>query len=519
MRGDLQKLRVLAVDDNRTNLHILSVFLKRLGHEVVLAENGQEALDCFAERRPDLILLDIMMPGLNGFEVARRLKAQTTDTWVPIIFLSALNRDENLVEGLEAGGDDYMTKPINFVVLEAKMRSMQRSLSLQQRATESLKRLQAISDNVMEAIVTIDTRGRIVACNSASERLFGWLAAELIGQDVSMLVPEPHRSLHAQYVADYLHGGPAHIIGREREVEAQRRDGSRFFAELGVTEVHLDNSRLFIGVIRDVSERHRIERQLRDNAEQLQAYYDLTQTEQSLAMGLMQKQLHRSGLRDPALQYTVIPAEHFSGDVVAAARSPEGRLYAMLADATGHGLTAAISVLPILALFYRMTKYNRSVGEIVSELNHQLRESMPVGRFVALTLLCLDCKQCAGEIWVGGTPSVFLLDRAGNTVGTFASTQLPLGIVANDTLDCQSRSFAWQPGHQMLLFSDGFPECASPCGVALGETRILEAVAHVSPDQRFNALTGLLGCHLDGGQARDDVSIMLITCAEKMPRS
>jgi len=126
MKSDFPKLRVLAVDDNRTNLHILSVFLKKLGHEVILAENGQDALERFADQKPDIILLDIMMPILDGFEVARRIKAECADYWVPIIFLSALNRDENLVEGLEAGGDDYLTKPINFVVLEAKMRSMQR---------------------------------------------------------------------------------------------------------------------------------------------------------------------------------------------------------------------------------------------------------------------------------------------------------------------------------------------------------------------------------------------------------
>ncbi len=104
----------------------------------------------------------------------------------------------------------------------------------------------------------------------------------------------------------------------------------------------------------------------------------------------MEKQLHRSGLRDRCLRHKVIPAEHFSGDIVAASRSPGGHFYALLADATGHGLAAAISVLPVLALFYRMTKLNRSVQEIVLELNQQLKESMPVGRFVAVTLICLD---------------------------------------------------------------------------------------------------------------------------------
>ena len=75
-----------------------------------------------------------MMPVMDGFEAARQIKAMTAERWTPVIFLSALNRDENLVEGLEAGADDYLTKPINFVVLEAKLRSMQRSLALQQES-------------------------------------------------------------------------------------------------------------------------------------------------------------------------------------------------------------------------------------------------------------------------------------------------------------------------------------------------------------------------------------------------
>ena len=186
MNALMTKMKVLAVDDNRTNLHILQVFLKKLGHDVILAENGEEAVARFQSESPDLVLLDIMMPVMDGFEAARRIKAMTRDRWTPVIFLSALNRDENLVEGLDAGADDYLTKPINFVVLEAKLRSMQRSLTMQQVAIDSLRRIQAISDNVLDAIVTTDERGLIVSVNESTERIFGWPAQELIGQSVGV---------------------------------------------------------------------------------------------------------------------------------------------------------------------------------------------------------------------------------------------------------------------------------------------------------------------------------------------
>ena len=103
---DLPKLKVLTVDDNRTNLQILQVFLKKLGHEAIPADNGEVAVAKYLEERPDLVLMDIMMPVMDGFEATRRIRALPSDRWVPIIFLSALDRDENLVGGLEAGGDD-----------------------------------------------------------------------------------------------------------------------------------------------------------------------------------------------------------------------------------------------------------------------------------------------------------------------------------------------------------------------------------------------------------------------------
>lgn len=512
MNGPFPSLKVLAVDDNRTNLHILSVFLKKLGHEIVVAENGQEALDLFAEKQPDIVLLDIMMPVLDGFEVARRIKAQSQGYWIPIIFLSALNGDENLVEGLEAGGDDYLTKPISFVVLEAKMRSMQRALMLQQRAIESFKRLQAVSDNVREAILTMDAEGKVLACNAATEQVFGWTAADLIGQGVGVLMAEAEPGEHDLRVRRYIDGGPSHVIGTEREVEARRRDGTVFVAELGVTELHLENSRLFIGVVRDITERKRTERKLKENADQLQAYFDHTQAEQALALSLMEKQLHRPGLRDSRLRYTVLPAEHFSGDIVAAVRSAKGRLYVLLGDATGHGLPAAITAMPILALFYRMAEHDRAVAEIVRELNSQLRQSMPSGRFVALSLVCLDEEQRHGEIWIGGTPEALMLDGDGLPERIFPSRQLPLGIVDDADFDSTPETFAWTSDRQILLCSDGVAEAFGPGGNAFGNSGIRGALKAAAPDQRFDRLLADLNGHLAGTAAADDISIMLIDC-------
>ncbi|HZX30746.1 MAG TPA: SpoIIE family protein phosphatase [Rhodocyclaceae bacterium] len=512
MHSPMPPLRVLAVDDNRTNLHILQVFLKKLGHTVISAENGVDAIAQFKKEKPDLVLLDIMMPLMDGFEAARRIKAMSVDRWVPIIFLSALNRDENLVEGLEAGGDDYLTKPVNFIVLEAKMRSMQRSLMLQQHAFEAYKRLQVISDAVLESIITADANGIIQACNESTELIFGWTPRELIGRNISVLMPEPYRSEHDDHVRAYVMGGPPKIIGSEREVEVLHKNGTPFPATLGVTEVRMDGERMFIGVIRDISEQKRAEQKLRENAAELQAYYEHTQGEQQLAKRLLDKQLHRRGLQDPRLHYAVIPAQNFSGDVVAAIRSNGGRLYALLADATGHGLAAAISVLPVLAIFYRMAGLDHSVREIVLEFNQQLRESMPVGRFVAATLVCLDESAKRGEIWVGGTPEAALIDRWGRPALNFPSAQLPLGILDNGEIDPNPTEFGWEPESQLLLCSDGLLEAESPDGQPFGKAGLTAALANTAPERRFDAIEAALKRHLDQSLASDDISIILVDC-------
>ncbi len=512
MNSIMTKIKVLAVDDNRTNLHILQVFLKKLGHEVVLAENGEEAVRKFESESPDLVLLDIMMPVMDGFEAARRIKAMTRDRWTPVIFLSALNRDENLVEGLDAGADDYLTKPINFVVLEAKLRSMQRSLALQQQSIDSLRRVQTISDNVLDAIITSNEQGQIVSVNQSTERIFGWMTADMLGQSISMLMPETASATYNDLLSNFSSTDPQQSIGVERESEARHKDGHLFPAAISLSRITLENQRMIIAVIRDISERKRTEKTLRENASQLQTYFDQTQAEQQLALRLMEKQLHRSELQDPRLRYKVIAAENFSGDIVAASRSPDGHFYALLADATGHGLTAAISVLPVLALFYRMTKQSRSLREIVLELNQQLKESMPVGRFVAITLLCLDESARNGNIWVGGTPEAFLFDRWGRVARRFPSDNLPLGIVSNEELGGHPRQFSWDSESQLALCSDGLLEATNPASAQFGADGLIAAAANTSPADRFEKIEMALVRHQNHTPASDDISLMLIDC-------
>jgi adenylate cyclase len=122
--------RILVVDDIADNVEILRMRLTSLGYEVVVAEDGEQALAKVSETLPDLILLDIMMPKIDGLEVVKRLKADATLPFIPVILVTAKASPKDVVAGLDAGGDDYLSKPIDHGALVARVRAMLRVKAL-----------------------------------------------------------------------------------------------------------------------------------------------------------------------------------------------------------------------------------------------------------------------------------------------------------------------------------------------------------------------------------------------------
>ena len=128
-------MKILIVEDTRAVAVVMEARLTSLGHEVILAENGLVAFDKFRESLPDLVLMDIEMPLMNGFEATNRIRAYETTqkwAWTPIIFLTASDTQENLVTAIEAGGDDFLSKGLSDAVLRAKMKAMERIATMRQ---------------------------------------------------------------------------------------------------------------------------------------------------------------------------------------------------------------------------------------------------------------------------------------------------------------------------------------------------------------------------------------------------
>lgn len=138
-------LKILVADDSLTDRMILQTLVKRQGHEVVTAIDGQEAVDLFLAERPDIVLLDALMPRKDGFEAARMIKEAAGEDLIPIIFLTSLSDAESLAKCLEAGGDDFLSKPYNPIILQAKIKAFNRMR--QMHATLQLQRDQIAEHN------------------------------------------------------------------------------------------------------------------------------------------------------------------------------------------------------------------------------------------------------------------------------------------------------------------------------------------------------------------------------------
>jgi CheY-like chemotaxis protein len=377
-------LKILAADDTEMNIDLLRRFIQRQGHELITAGNGREAVAQFEAQRPDMVFMDVMMPEMDGYEATRRIREISGDAWVPIIFMSAKVATDDQVQGLEAGGDDYLTKPINLKILSAKIKAMQRIAELQQAMEEQ--------------------------------------------------------------------------------------------------------------------------------AAELKVYRDKAEDEKQLATKLMERITRSSALVDDLLQSWSLSAEHMSGDLVAATRTQDERLYVMVADATGHGLPAALVQMPVSQVFYDMARAGYTVGSIVTTMNRQLRALVPRDRFVAATIISLDVRNRTVEMWNGGNPEAMFVDKTGRILRRFTPKAAPLGIVGVDDFESYTEVYQWPEEGELLLYSDGVIDADAPDGEPFGEQRLEAAVTAKGQASACEAVTQALQQHLDGRRGQDDISVVCVRC-------
>lgn len=283
---------ILAIDDTEASLKVLTDILKEAGYQVRSALNGKLALLSAAHLPPDLVLLDIRMPGMDGFEVCRQFKARAETRDVPVIFISALSDTEEKVQGFKLGAVDYVIKPFQRDELLARvathisLRRMQLQVSAQneelrqyraqledlvdQRTAElqdSNRKLQLMSftlDQVREAAYLIDEKGAIFYVNQEACRAHGRSAEELCQMNVMDIDPD--------FSADRIAAGWKAILTSgaiTMETRHRRRDGSIYPVEVHTSAIRFEERDFALSLARDITERKEAEQRLRESYAQL----------------------------------------------------------------------------------------------------------------------------------------------------------------------------------------------------------------------------------------------------------
>lgn len=267
---NVRQPKLLLVDDQPINLHTLYQTFSA-DHQLFMATSGEQALSVTAAHQPDLILLDLVMPGMDGYEVFQRLKDNPATAAIPVIFITAHKDEESEVHGFDVGAVDFISKPINPQIVRARVKT-HLTLQAQKLALQkSEQHTQAILDNAIDGIITSNGQGIIESANRAIEAIFGYPPAELLGKDIGLLIPEPYcAACKAAFSAPPSlpsgNGSDGELNNNcnKKEIEGRHKDGHVFPMEMSVSiNLHQDR-KMVVALMRDISERRRIEQMKTD---------------------------------------------------------------------------------------------------------------------------------------------------------------------------------------------------------------------------------------------------------------
>lgn len=276
-------MKILIVDDRWENLQALEAVLKSPEYYLIFARSGAEALKCLLKDDFAVILLDVQMPGMDGFETAKLIRARKKNEDTPIIFITAIyNSNENIAQGYSLGAIDYVFKPFNPEMLKSKIEAFvkihyhKKQIKLQnellkmhaleleamneslERTTSDLRKAEAlarvIGDTSIDTMITMDALGRVIDSNPAIKTMFGYEQEEVHGQHVSMLFFEDNFS--------FLNIKNDLEVSESRKIidtTAVHKNGSIFPAEIQIGVAQISKQKILVLSVKDITERKQLE--------------------------------------------------------------------------------------------------------------------------------------------------------------------------------------------------------------------------------------------------------------------
>ncbi|HEY9834400.1 MAG TPA: response regulator [Stenomitos sp.] len=248
-----QLITILHVDDNETNRYTTNRMLRRAGFNVIEAATGEAALQLVDQAKPDLIILDVRLPGIDGFEVCRRIKANPTTAFIPVLHLSASfveSRDK--AQGLNSGADAYLAQPVEPIELIATIKALLRIRQAEESALSLAREWQSTFDAMNDGVCLLNQEGRIVRCNTAISKLLNQPLNECIGCLHQELMPKR---------LGFVEPTPFTLVQETRQRESHEVQGDSRWFSVTVDPV-FDQEIVFTGavyILADVTERKRAE--------------------------------------------------------------------------------------------------------------------------------------------------------------------------------------------------------------------------------------------------------------------
>ena len=380
LTGPERPLSVLVVDDEPTSRRVLCGLLEKLGFAVYQAGDGRSALAQLATHQHDIVLLDLVMPHMDGFEATRRIRALPQHARTPILVISALESTESVVSAIEAGADDYLLKPVRSPILKAKLRHLSEGLLAKQAQAEEAERNRAIGETVVDALITVNAAGIIDWLNPATERIFGHPASTMLGRNVSSLMPEPFQGPDAEAVARQLREWRTHHPGMRWRTQGVSASGRPFPIEMAVEPLSIQSTPAFLLMVRDMSDFEQLGKMKRDFISVIN--HELRTPLTSIIGSLSLLAAGTAGTLPPKAQQLVGMAERNTARL--------GRLINDILDLDkieAGGLRLKLSPLPALVLLNEALAVN---------------EAAAAKRHIALQLFAPGFQETTPCLWVDG---------------------------------------------------------------------------------------------------------------------
>jgi diguanylate cyclase (GGDEF)-like protein/PAS domain S-box-containing protein len=270
---------ILVVDDSAIMRQMLRQVLEGDGYSVVEAEDGERALDLFERLHPNIILMDCLMPRMDGITACARLQELPGGNNTPVIMITSFGDDKFVDLAFEAGASDYLTKPVHWPAFRQRVRRMLYTKTTEASLKQSEAFAQSIINHALDGVITIDYEGIIRSFNPASEQIFGYKSGEIVARDISQIIPEFFGTLNNSSFSIEPYCEERICTNTSHEVRGQRKDGSGLPIELSLSKFPAGERWMVTIILRDITQRKQVEEELRESEERYRALtenaYDL----------------------------------------------------------------------------------------------------------------------------------------------------------------------------------------------------------------------------------------------------